>query len=72
MGTLEKSYKSHEISTSRSRFAKSDDFQLRNASDDVKETIRIGSTGWWWNWLIRSGSGLGVSGLDGPDGGGSV
>ena len=25
------------------RFAKSDDFQLRNASDDVKETIRIGS-----------------------------
>ena len=40
MGTLEKSSKSHEISTSRSRFAKSDDFQLRNASDDVKETIR--------------------------------
>ena len=51
MGTLEKSCKSHEISTSRSRFAKSDDFQLRNASDDVKETIRIGSTGWGWNWL---------------------
>ena len=43
MGTLEKSCKSHEISTSRSRFAKSDDFQLRNASDDVKDTIRIGS-----------------------------
>ena len=43
MGTLEKSSKSHEISTSKSRFAKSDDFQLRNASDDVKETIRIGS-----------------------------
>ena len=30
MGTLEKSCKSHEISTPRSRFAKSDDFQLRN------------------------------------------
>ena len=43
MGTLEKSSKSHEISTSTSRFAKNDDFQLRNASDNVKRTIRTGN-----------------------------
>ena len=41
--TLEKSSKSDEISTSRGRFAKTDDFQLRNASDNVKGTIRTGS-----------------------------
>ena len=44
MGTLEKSCKSHEISTSKSRFAKNDDFQLRNASDNVKGTFRTGSS----------------------------
>ena len=43
MGTLEKSSKSHEISTSTSRFAKNNDFQLRNASDNVKETMQTGS-----------------------------
>ena len=44
MGTLEKSSKSHEISASKLRFAKNDDFQLRNASDNVKGTIRTGSS----------------------------
>ena len=43
MGTLEKSSKSHEIWTSRGRFAKTDDFQLRDGSDSVQGTIRTGS-----------------------------
>ena len=44
MGTLEKSSKSHKISTFTSRFAKNNDFQLRNASDNVKGTFRTASS----------------------------